>query len=266
MKRSVLFAVALAAVSTPALAHKMWLLPSATVLGENQWLTVDAAVSNDLFYFNHVPLRLDNLVITGPDGARVAAQNAHTGKYRSVFDVELAKPGTYRIAIVNDGLFASWTENGERKRWRGNAERFEREVPKQAEGLQVAEAQGRVETFVTAGRPNDAALKPSGRGLEMIAVTHPNDLYAGEPARLRFQLDGKPAAQLKITVVPGGTRYRDRQDELTFTTDAAGQVEITWPVAGMYWLEASISDGETTVEPASERRASYVATLEVLPQ
>ncbi|MFZ1795666.1 MAG: DUF4198 domain-containing protein, partial [Dokdonella sp.] len=59
-----------------AQAHKAWLLPSATVLsGEDPWITVDAAVSNDLFYFNHVPLRLDALAITGPDGKPVQAEN-----------------------------------------------------------------------------------------------------------------------------------------------------------------------------------------------
>ena len=41
-----------------AQAHRAWMLPSATVLsGEEPWITVDAAVSNDLFYFEHVPMR-----------------------------------------------------------------------------------------------------------------------------------------------------------------------------------------------------------------
>ena len=70
MKRSLLLALALvAALPLTASAHKAWLLPSQTVLaGNDPWISVDAAVSNDLFYFNHVPLRLDNLVIIAPDG------------------------------------------------------------------------------------------------------------------------------------------------------------------------------------------------------
>ena len=60
--------LALAALAPLAAhAHHQWLLPSATVLsGNDPWVTVDAAVSNDLFYFEHVPLRLDNLVVGGP--------------------------------------------------------------------------------------------------------------------------------------------------------------------------------------------------------
>lgn len=36
-----------------AQAHNVWLLPSTTVLSKSEWITVDAAVSNDLFFFNH---------------------------------------------------------------------------------------------------------------------------------------------------------------------------------------------------------------------
>ena len=62
--------VALLAAPVAANAHRQWMLPSMTVLsGNDPWVTVDAAVSNDLFVFEHVPMRLDGLVITGPDGA-----------------------------------------------------------------------------------------------------------------------------------------------------------------------------------------------------
>lgn len=248
-------------------AHKAWILPSQTVLSKAGWITVDAAVSNDLFYFNHVPLRVEGLVITGPDGAAVEAQNSHTGKYRTSFDVDLGKDGTYRIATVNSGLFANWVdEKGERKRWRGSAETFAKEVPANAKELKVTQSSGRIETFVTLGKPNETALKPSGQGLELVPVTHPNDLFAGEAATFALQIDGKPAADLEIEIVPGGSRYRDRQDEIKVKTDAQGRFSVTWPQAGMYWLEASLSDAHTSVPQASERRASYVATFEVLPQ
>ncbi|QNH11941.1 DUF4198 domain-containing protein [Xanthomonas sp. SI] len=268
MKRSFVLALAIAAVLPfSALAHKAWLQPSQTVLaGEKPWITVDAAVSNDLFYFNHVPLRLDNLVITAPDGSAVQPQNPATGKYRSVFDVELAQTGTYRLALVNDGLFANWNENGQRKRWRGNAASFASEVPKDAKDLQVSQSLGRVETFVTNGAPNQTALKPSGRGLELVPVTHPNDLFAGEKATFKLHIDGKPAPGLDVEIVRGGTRYRNAQDELKLTTDAQGSFSVTWPEAGMYWLETTSEDSKTSLPQAKQRRLSYVATLEVLPQ
>jgi len=271
MKRSSLvaaFAAAAVLVLAPAaMAHKAWLLPSQTVIaGEQPWISVDAAVSNDLFYLNHMPLRLDGLVITAPDGSAVQPQNSATGKFRSTFDVQLTQPGTYRLAVINAGLMASWKEDGKPKRWRGNEASFATEVPKKALDLQVSQQAGRVETFVTSGAPNDVALKPSGKGLELVPVTHPNDLFAGEAATFKLQIDGKPAAGLEVEIIRGGTRYRNGQDEIKVTTDAKGSFSVTWPEAGMYWLEATTEDKHTSIKQAKQRRLSYVATLEVLPQ
>ncbi|MEP7244174.1 MAG: DUF4198 domain-containing protein [Gammaproteobacteria bacterium] len=248
-----------------AQAHKPFLVPSETVLSANGWITVDAAVSNDLFYFNHQPLRLENLTIIGPDGSPVTAENINTGKFRSTFDVNLASSGTYKLSLVNSSLGGSYVnDKGETKRWRGTAEAFASEVPANAKDLKVSQNQTRIETFVTSGKPNGTALKPSGSGLELAPVTHPNDLVAGEPVSFRFLLDGKPAANVKVVVVPGGSRYRNKQGETELTTDANGQISVTWPDPGMYWLQASVQD-EKAATPATSRRANYVATFEVLP-
>ncbi|WP_257388451.1 DUF4198 domain-containing protein [Tahibacter caeni] len=245
-------------------AHKSWLLPSATVLTQDQWITVDAAVSNDLFYFNHVPLRLDNLEITAPDGSAPAPENPFTGKFRSSFDLHLDKPGTYKLALVNSGLFASYELNGEKKRWRGKAEDLAKDIPADAKNVEITQSAGRVETFATAGAPNDTALKLTGKGLELLPLTHPNDLFAGEAAKFRFLLDGRPAADLAVEIVPGGSRWRNAQNEIALKTDKNGEISVTWPAAGMYWLEAALQDKNVTVPRATSRRASYVATFEVL--
>jgi uncharacterized GH25 family protein len=247
-------------------AHKAWLLPSATVSTVNQWVTVDAAVSNDLFYFNHVPLRTEGLVITAPDASVVTPENMATGKYRTTFDLHLTKNGTYKLANVNQGLFANYEEDGKPKRWRGTAAKFATEVPANAKNLRVSESAGRVETFVTAGKPTTEALKPTNVGIELVPITHPNDLYAGEEAKFRFTIDGKPAAGLEVEIVSGGTRYRDQQNEIKLKTDEKGELHVTWPQPGMYWLETTASDDKTSVKQAKERRLSYVATFEVLPQ
>ena len=102
------------------------------------------------------------------------------------------------------------------------------------------------------------------QGLELKPVTHPNDLFAGEAAEFVFLLDGKPAADVEISVIPGGNRYRDELGEMKAKTDKDGKVSITWPEAGMYWMEAELTTDNGVSKPATERRASYSATLEVL--
>ena len=257
-----------AVVPVAAHAHKAWLLPSSTVLSgkEDIAVTVVAAASNDLFYFDHRPLRLESLVVTGPDGAKVAPENQSTGKYRSTFDVPLKAPGTYRIALVMDGAFARYKEDGKEKRWRGRAEDIAKEIPASATDLVVTQSVRRIETFVTSGSPDDAALKPTGNGLELQPVTHPNDLVANSEAELKLVLDGKPAPGVKVEIVRGGIRYRNQLGETTVTTDENGVFKYTWPEPGMYWLEANVSDDKTTLKDAKERRAGYAATLEVLPE
>ena len=269
-------------VPLTAHAHRAWLLPSATVLsGDDVWITVDAAVSNDLFYFEHFPLRIANLggptaqlpggrgrpanlSITGPDGSAVPHHNGSMGRYRSTFDVHLTQRGTYKIAVTNTGVFARYKEDGRDKRWSGTLEAFAKEVPQNAEGLQATYMQSRNEVFVTSGKPTAGTLKTTGSGLELVPVTHPNDLVAGSAATFQLLLAGKPAPNLKVSIVPGGNRYRDKLGDMTLTTDDAGKFSVKWPEPGMYWMEAVVRDDKAS-GGIKERRAGYVVTLEVLP-
>jgi uncharacterized GH25 family protein len=252
-------------------AHRQWMLPSATVISSNNgWVTVDAAVSNELFYFDHVPMRLQNLAIQAPDGSKVEAQNVATGKYRSTFDVQLTQPGTYKIAQVSSTAFANWTENGVARNWRGNLADMSKEVPAKAENLQVSKMNNRVELFVTAGKPSKKVLEPTGVGLELIPVTHPNDLVTGEDAKFQFLMNGKPAANLEVTVIPGGIRYRDSLLEVKYKTDADGNFAVKFATPGMYWMNASVGAGGRGPGgpgrmPTGDRSA-YVAVLEVMAQ
>jgi uncharacterized GH25 family protein len=254
-------------LSASALAHKTWLRPSQTNFsGADPWVTVDAAVSNDLFYFNHFPLRLDGLQVVAPDGKAIEAANQSVGRYRSVFDIPLQQDGTYRIAVVNHGLLASWQEKGDLKRWRGNAEDFAKEVPQDESGLKVTESRGRIETFVTKNAPSTTAMEATGKGIELLPITHPNDLVSGEVATFRLLVEGEPAAGLDIEVIRGETRYRNSQDEMKVTTNAEGEFTVAWPAPGMYWLSTSTQDSKTSVPQATTRRLSYTVTLEVLPE
>lgn len=257
-------------IAGPADAHRRWLLPSATVLsGEKEVVTFDAAASNQLFVFDHRPLSLDDLVVTGPDGQPVEAKIIGSGAHRSSFDIEMPSQGTYRIAIVNGGLMGTYKLGEERKRWRGTAEGLATAFPEGATDIKVSQVTGRTETFSTLGAPNETALAPTGKGLEMVPVSHPNDLVVGEAAQFKFLIDGKPAANMEIEWVEGGTRYRDTAGDTKLTTDAQGVVEVMVERPGMYYLEAGVSEdvsGNTSSGPKIDaRRATYTAVLEFLP-
>ncbi|MEP6784690.1 MAG: DUF4198 domain-containing protein [Sphingomonadales bacterium] len=249
----------------PAAAHRLWMLPSTTVVsGEESWVTFDAAASNDIFYPDHQPLRAEPEAIA-PDGTAAKVENFGVGKFRSTFDLHLTKQGTWKLALVNGGVMGSYKQGGEEKRLpRGTtADKIASLIPADATEVKLAETSNRNEVFVTLGAPTNIVLKPTGRGLEFVPVTHPNDLVANEPAIFGFTVDGKPAAGLTVTLVPGGGRYRSAVGEMSLTTDAKGQVTVKWPAPGMYWVNAT-STGKSIAIPNADRRLGYTTTLEVL--
>ncbi|WP_417436338.1 DUF4198 domain-containing protein [Idiomarina abyssalis] len=252
-------------------AHRVWIKPSATIVsGDSEWITFDAAIANGIFYPDHYPLGLDRVKAMAPDGAAVTLENGHKGKLRSVFDVELEKEGTYTVYSASSGLSARWVDaEGERQYWppRGSQktnEDFYKEVPQNAKDLEVSERSHRVETFVTSGAPTYDTLGPTGKGLELEPVTHPNDLYTGENITFKFNIDGTAAAGTEIVLVKDGERYRDQSQPTKLKTDKKGEVTFTLDEPGMYWLEAEYTDNNGKA-PASKRQGSYVAVLEVLP-
>lgn len=246
-------------------AARAWLLPSQTIVARSGgWVTFDAANSDDLFSFNQGAMPVDSLSVSGGDGTAVTPQNIAKGKTRSSFDLELRAAGTYRVAVAGDAVMARWEEDGKPKRWRGTPAEMAANIPANAPKLEVEQMQRRVETFVTVGTPSE--VKAVGTGLELVPARHPNDLYAGEPAKFRFLLDGKPARDLAVEIIAGGTRYRDAPAAMELKTDADGVVTVTWPASGLYWLDAEIKDENATVPGIKKRTAAYNATLEVLPQ
>lgn len=271
LKQTVIAALLMASVSA-AHAHRQWLLPSSVqVEGKEPWVTVDAAVSEDLFDIGANALKLDGLTVTGPDGAAMQTEPGVSGKLRSSVDLKLTKSGTYRIAMVSETAMANYKLNGEVKRWRGNAADQKKEIPANAEDLVVSTTFGRLETYVTAGKPNSTAIKPVGSGLELIPLDHPTEYLAGQSARFRFLLDGKPLPNLVVAIVPGGVRYRGVLKEVSATTDANGEFTVNWPMPQMYWINASypprvvVPEGQPRPAPPA-KRYNYGGTFEVLPQ
>lgn len=279
IKSLLLAAVAMIAATTPAMAHRQWLLPSATIFsGTDAWVTVDGAASNDLFFPDHQPLRLDGVKAWAPDGTEAKIENGATGRHRSMFDVKLDKPGTWKIGTAQNGVSGTFKVDGVEWRVGGrrgpppppgapaqpNSVASVAEIPANATDLQITESAGRNEIFVTTGEPTDTVFQPTDKGLEMVPVTHPSELVAGETARFKFLVDGKPAANLKVDVLPGGKRYRDDDGLMQVVTGADGVAQINWPQAGMFWLNTTYSDDKPTVARATARRLSYTSTLEVM--
>lgn len=115
LKRTTLLVGAIGVVlASPAAAHRAWLLPSTTILSDaSQGVTVEAAASTDPFNPDHRPISTDGIRVWSPDGAMGKIENASTGNYRSVFDVKIDKPGTWRIGTATESVSGRFKLGGE---------------------------------------------------------------------------------------------------------------------------------------------------------
>jgi uncharacterized GH25 family protein len=274
-------ALATAALLLPlgAHAHRTWLLPNATVVdGNNASVTVDGAVSEDLFEYDTNALQLDALTITAPDGTTITERDSRSQqRRRTSFEVKLAQKGTYRIAGITESVMGSYKLGSETKRFRGAAESYAKDIPADATDVQVTRSHARVETFVSYDK-SDAAPATTGVGLELVPLTAPTDLSSGDTTKFRLLLDGKPLANNDVTLVRGGGRYRYKLGDFGVKTDAQGEFSVKWEEAGRYWLGASWpargaggpgagGPGAAPAQPAApQRRVSYSGTFEVLPK
>ena len=284
-----LAACAVIALAAPAHAHNQWLKPSTTILSDTtQSVTVDAASSTVPFQANHAAMGTDNMLVTRPDGTAGAIENAARGRYRSVFDVKIDMPGTWRIGTASDNIGGTFKVDG--AEWRigrrrgppagapgaaagpgpgagaapANMVATADEIPAGATDLALTESHSRNEFFVTAGNPTEQVYTPTGSGLEFVPQVSPTDLVMGEPAQFQYLVDGQPAVGVEVTVIADGQRYHSETYSMDLTTDANGMINIDWPVAGFYWLSAQVEDEKPSDARANKRRMTYIATLEVV--
>ncbi|NDY93989.1 DUF4198 domain-containing protein [Ideonella livida] len=273
-----------------AQAHMTWILPNASHLdGKEATVSVDAAVSEDLFHFDRA-LKLDTLVITGPDGQPREAENLSAARHRSSFDLKLVQDGTYRLSHVSRGLMGSWKQGSETKRFRGTAESFAKEVPAQAEILSLTATHTRHQTFVSKEQTGPLRFQPEGQGLEVLPLGPVTDLSAGDTTRLQLLFNGQPLPGASLKLLRDGNRYRYKLGEQVLTSDAQGVVTLAWAEAGRYYLAISHGDrppappagatpstGPSAAPPAPApgsagtrdkplQRASLAVTFEVLPR
>jgi uncharacterized GH25 family protein len=255
-----------ALISPLSLAHKRWLMPTDFSLSDTETVTVDFTASNNLFFVDK-GMPLAPVQITSPDGAVVPLLNPQEGERRSSFDFMATDTGTYRISA--DGApvyFVSYQLPGQSEvvHARGPLAKLKAELPSAATDIVFFESHGLIETFVTLGTESmsPSSKKTSGLRLQLLG-SHPNVLYTDEPARFGFQLDGNPVSGMSVQVQAEGSRYRDIQDTREYTTNQNGVVEIAWPTAGRYLIEAGLEQDVVAGE-ISTRYFSYFLTVEVL--
>lgn len=279
LSRNLTLLASLVLSSSAVVAHPAWIMPSQSLFEKPSVVTVDGALSEDgsVFELNHRPLRFaDGFYVLKPDGSSYSPKSEHyvsyTGRYRSSIEVPLAMEGSYRLGLSSYQIEVVEDKSQEKGHGgdekgasdKGRGDKKEPAADKPASTLKPGdrvENISRIETFVSVGRVT--TIRPLNQGIEMIPQTSLADLHAGQSSRFRFLMDGKPLADLKVTLIKDGTRYRKDEEAIHLQSDDKGDITVKWPHNGMYLLEARGSD---THGQYAQRNFRYVGSLEVLPQ
>ncbi|HLO93049.1 MAG TPA: DUF4198 domain-containing protein [Burkholderiaceae bacterium] len=268
--RPLLAAAVALCLAGSAQASMSWLLANSyQVNGKEAVVSMDAAVSESLFVFERA-LKLEQILITAPDGSRLEAQQRTAARHRESFELRLTQDGTYRVSHVQLVLMGSYALDGQTRRFRATPATLDQELPAGAQLQGLTLVHNRQQVFVSKEAPGKLAFAPEGQGLELLPLDPVTELSHGDRSRFRLLLDGRPLPDAAVRLLREGNRYRYKLGEQLIRTDTKGEFTVEWAEAGRYWLGVAQGDkpaqgvNGTREEPL--RRASLSASFEVLPR
>jgi len=217
--------------ATAASAHMPYVLPTLFDVGKADHITVESAFAEDAF-LPEVAMRDAPFHLVGPDGADRPVGPVTTLRDLSIFEADIPVDGTYRVTTGQRfGRKGKMFKQGETWVMGGEGGEPKPDAPSvEVQSATLAEA------YVTRGQPTQAALKPTGKALEIQAVTHPNAIAAGSDANFVLLFDGKPLADAEVTLFRSAGFYDGRKIAGQTRSDAAGKFSLKPDDAGTYLI------------------------------
>lgn len=261
---SLFICLATVLVATPftARAHTPYLQVLNELSPRSRVVTLDASFADRFF----VPdVAFDNSVfqVTGPDGKTVAPDTVLPLQTRVVVEHRLSEGmGTWRFSTGRrlGAQFRTWELNGEQ----GGSRDAEQPMPEGARLLSHFQSVTMAETYLTQGEPNPVALAPLGEGVELEALTHPNDLYVGERFEFRVLFDGQPLADQKVEITEAVAPVDRKPEVVTLMTDDDGRAHFRLERSGAWLALVRHRAPAPAGAPVPEYSHSYTLSFVVL--
>jgi len=223
--------LALALGASAAGAHMPYVLPTLFDVGKGDHITVESAFAEDAF-LPEVAMRDAPFHLVGPDGAERPVGPVTYLRDLSIFEADIKADGTYRVTTGQ-----RFGRKGKMFK-KGDAWVMREESGAPQAGLTEVEVQSATlaEAYVTRGQVTQAALKPTGKALEIQAITHPNAITVGAAAEFALLFEGKPLAGAEITLFRSAGLYDGRKVAAQVKSDANGRFTLTPGDAGTYLI------------------------------
>ena len=174
------------------------------------------------------------LWIIHPQGWRIGRPSSvFLGQTRSVGEIKLREPGTYRIETDRPAQYVAEIEVDGKKRWVG---KLKDQLPKKI--IQSTHRWFQTTTFVTVQEYTRGVLEATDAFLEIVPVTHPNKIFVGKAFVVRVLSRGQLVPDQKVEVYSGMSSGDDTT--LATVTNAEGECELIFPSPGKYLLTANL--------------------------
>lgn len=264
MKRTALMMAGSLLLSLPVAAHTQYLKPNVFATPQRDHVTVEGSFTEELFTPD-IAMKSDDYHVITPAGVKQKIENIVYLKDLAIFETALPENGTYRFSTGErpGGTRKMALVNG---KWEGLRD------PKEAPaGARVADTQSftRADVYVSKGPASDAALKPSGSGLEFLPLAHPSKLDEGANFPIQLLYQGKPLAGVEISLQgSGGEHEHDEQgndhheDLAKAVTDKDGKASFALKEHGTYLLLARYRT-EAAEGPVAVKSYSVTLTFQV---
>ena len=227
-KSALLGAAACVLAPGAALAHMPYLMPNYFDVTARDHVTIQASFTEDAFAPD-VVMRSDAWFVRGPSGVTPVA-NVTYMRDLAAFEAALPASGTYRISSGERLGRKSKMFRNAAGQWIMTGEEGEAGSSPLVDVQSVTIA----EVYVTRQSPSRDALGATGKSLDLVPVTHPNEIFAKEPATFQLQFEGKPLQGALITVYRAAGVYDGKKVAAEVTTGADGRFTITPPDGGTY--------------------------------
>lgn len=171
--------------------------------------------------------------VTAPGGGTIEPSRSFSGKTRFITEAELTEKGTYGLSMSRTGtpmyfckiLDGTW-------------------LPKSKDELDISQKNGaacggyfqHTKSYVSLIETTDIWKTLMGHPLEIIPLSHPNTLLAGDRFSFQVLYQNKPLAGAKVIGISQGYRAKKHGDTpISVTTDADGKASMTFDLAAR-WL------------------------------
>lgn len=262
--RSLLLAGVLSwGVMLPAFAHTPYLAPSDFAPRAGQTIAMDASFA-ETFFTPEVAFDGSRFSVTTPEGRETTPDVVHVMKTRTVAEYTLPAnaKGTYRLGTGPrpGALFRTWEIDGKRESTRDPAVK----IPSGAKVISGFQSLTLAEAYVSVGAPDRTAHAARNKGLEFVPVTHPDDVYVGEPFAFVVQYDGKPLAGQKVEITEAVWTSDRKPHTEQLTSDAQGKVSFTPKEPGTWLALSRYRSTAPAGAPVPEYSNSYTLSFRVL--